>query len=88
MSAAKACILTVTGGSSSTKFALFKREGSLRRVPVGGIERIGLLNPVSHAKRLTEADSRVTVRVLHANEELMISQTVCKVLGVSYQEEN
>jgi acetate kinase len=33
-------------------------------------------------------DSRVTVRVIPTNEELMIAQTVCKVLGVSYQEEN
>lgn len=56
MSAAKACILAVNGGSSSIKFALFKTEGPLRRVLVGGIERIGLSNPVFHAKGLTEAD--------------------------------
>jgi len=57
MSAAKTCILAVNGGSSSIKFALFATEGSLRRVLVGGIERIGLSNPVFHAKGLAAADT-------------------------------
>ena len=37
---------------------------------------------------ISNPDSRVTVHVIPTNEELMIAQTVCKVLGVSYQEEN
>jgi Acetokinase family len=35
-------ILTINGGSSSIKFALFEAGGSLRRILQGGIERIGL----------------------------------------------
>jgi len=35
------CILTVNGGSSSIKFALFEAGGSLRRILAGAIERIG-----------------------------------------------
>ena len=35
-------ILTINGGSSSIKFALFKAGDSLRRILEGGIERIGL----------------------------------------------
>jgi len=35
-------ILTINGGSSSIKFALFEAGGSLRRILEGGIERIGL----------------------------------------------
>ena len=35
-------ILTINGGSSSIKFALFDAGDSLRRILAGGIERIGL----------------------------------------------
>ena len=35
-------ILTINGGSSSIKFALFEAGDSLRRILQGGIERIGL----------------------------------------------
>jgi acetate kinase len=35
-------ILTINGGSSSIKFALFDAGDSLRRILSGGIERIGL----------------------------------------------
>ena len=35
-------ILTINGGSSSIKFALFEAGDSLRRILEGGIERIGL----------------------------------------------
>ncbi len=38
----KACILTINGGSSSIKFALFEAGESLRRILEGKIERIGL----------------------------------------------
>jgi len=37
-----ACILTVNGGSSSIKFALFETHEPLQRVLSGSIERIGL----------------------------------------------
>jgi acetate kinase len=39
---AKACVLTINGGSSSIKFAPFGAGNSLRRVPDDRIERIGL----------------------------------------------
>jgi len=37
-----ACILTINGGSSSIKFALYEPGNSLRRVLAGEIQRIGL----------------------------------------------
>jgi acetate kinase len=40
--AANACVLTLNGGSSSIKFALFETTHPLRRVLQGKIERIGL----------------------------------------------
>ena len=36
------CVLTINGGSSSIKFALFEAGGALRRVLAGRIEGIGL----------------------------------------------
>jgi acetate kinase len=36
------CILTINGGSSSIKFALFQGDASLRRILAGRMERIGL----------------------------------------------
>ena len=36
------CIVTINGGSSSIKFALFETGGSLRRILAGRIEGIGL----------------------------------------------
>lgn len=46
-------VLTINGGSSSLKFALFNVTGSLERVLAGKFERIGLPDP-----RLTVADTR------------------------------
>ncbi len=42
MKPADACILTINGGSSSIKFALFEVGDSMRRILKGRIERIGL----------------------------------------------
>jgi hypothetical protein len=39
---ARARILTINGGSSSIKFALFEADQSLRRILAGSVERIGL----------------------------------------------
>ncbi|MGA9031716.1 MAG: acetate/propionate family kinase [Sulfuricaulis sp.] len=71
---AKAYILTVNGGSSSIKFALFEAGDSLRRILEGGIERIGLpqaslrvkgLNPADNLSRsLTASDHTEAVGVL------------------------
>ncbi len=72
--AAKARILTINGGSSSIKFAVFEAGDSLRRVLEGGIERIGLpeaslrvrgLNPADNFSRpVTAPDHTVAVGAL------------------------
>ena len=50
-------ILTINGGSSSIKIALFEADGPLKRILAGGIERIGLPEATWHAKG---ADDRST----------------------------
>ena len=37
---------------------------------------------VAHEAVISTAASRVAVRVMHTDEELMIAQTVCRVLGL------
>jgi acetate kinase len=49
-------ILTINGGSSSIKFALFQVDPSLRRILEGKIERIGMPAPVFAVKGLNKAD--------------------------------
>src|SRR5664279_2864060 len=50
-------ILTINGGSSSIKFALFEVGDSLRRILEGGIERIGLPEATLRVKGLDQADN-------------------------------
>jgi acetate kinase len=50
-------ILTINGGSSSIKFALFEASDSLRRILEGGIERIGLPQASLRVKGLSPADN-------------------------------
>ncbi len=50
-------ILTINGGSSSIKFALFEASGSLRRILEGEIERIGLPEATLRVKGLNQADN-------------------------------
>jgi hypothetical protein len=50
-------ILTINGGSSSIKFALFEADDSLRRILEGAIERIGLPEATFRVKGLDQADS-------------------------------
>ena len=50
-------ILTINGGSSSIKFALFEAGDSLRRMLEGGIERIGLPEATLRVKGLNQADN-------------------------------
>jgi acetate kinase len=50
-------ILTINGGSSSIKFALFDARASLRRILSGGIERIGLPEPTMQVKDLDGGNS-------------------------------
>ena len=57
MDSAGSRILTINGGSSSIKFALFKAGSSLRRILDGAIERIGLPNAVLQVKGGNPADN-------------------------------
>jgi acetate kinase len=50
-------ILTINGGSSSIKFALFEAGDSLRRILEGGIERIGLPEATLRVKGSRQADN-------------------------------
>ena len=50
-------ILTINGGSSSIKFALFEAGDSLQRILEGGIERIGLPQATFQVKGLHQADN-------------------------------
>ena len=50
-------ILTINGGSSSIKFALFEAGDSLRRILEGAIERIGLPEAILRVKGLDQADN-------------------------------
>jgi acetate kinase len=49
-------ILTINGGSSSIKFALFEIGDSLRMILEGGIERIGLPEATFRVKGLSKTD--------------------------------
>ena len=57
MKPAKPRILTINGGSSSIKFALFETGDPLRRILEGAIERIGLPEATLRVKGLDEADN-------------------------------
>ena len=50
-------ILTINGGSSSIKFALFEAGGTLRRILSGAIERIGLPETFLRVKGTDPADN-------------------------------
>jgi acetate kinase len=50
-------ILTINGGSSSIKFALFEAGDSLRRILGGGIERIGRPEAVLRVKGVSQEDT-------------------------------
>ncbi|MCE5318241.1 MAG: acetate/propionate family kinase [Parachlamydia sp.] len=50
-------ILTINGGSSSIKFAVFEAAGSLNRILGGSIDQIGLPNTTLRVKGLSKADN-------------------------------
>jgi acetate kinase len=54
---AKLSVLTINGGSSSIKFALFDADNTLRRTLAGNIERIGLPEARFALKGLNQADN-------------------------------
>lgn len=57
MKPAKSRVLTINGGSSSIKFALFEVDASLRRILEGTIERIGLPDAALRVKGVNPADN-------------------------------
>jgi len=57
MKPSQTCILTINGGSSSIKFALFEAGDSLQRILEGAIERIGLPESTLRVKGLNPADN-------------------------------
>jgi acetate kinase len=57
MTSINPCILTINGGSSSIKFALFEAGGSLRRLLAGSLDRIGLPEAAFAVKGLDKADN-------------------------------
>jgi acetate kinase len=57
MKPASARILTINGGSSSIKFALFEAGDSLRRMLEGGIERIGSPEAALRVKGVNPTDT-------------------------------
>ena len=66
-------VLTVNGGSSSIKFALFKPDDSLRKLLEGAIERIGLPEPV-----MNEGNALVAAghRVVHGGPKYSAPQRI------------
>jgi acetate kinase len=54
---ANRCILTINGGSSSIKFALFEVGDPLKRILEGRIERIGLPDAAFRVKGLNPSDN-------------------------------
>ena len=57
MEPANSRILTINGGSSSIKFALFEAGDSLRRILEGGIERIGSPEATLRVKGVNASDN-------------------------------
>jgi acetate kinase len=68
-------ILTVNGGSSSSKFALFEANPILRRILAGTIERIGPPEAVFSVRGLSRADN-LTRSVTTNRVRCQILQTV------------
>ncbi len=91
MNPANPLILTINGGSSSIKFALFEAGDSLRRILEGAIERIGLpeatlrvkgLEPADNSSRLVTApDHTAAVNVLMDWLEARIGREALTAVG-------
>jgi acetate kinase len=56
MASDNTCILTINGGSSSIKFALFETGDPMQKVMSGGIERIGLPDARLRIKGIADGD--------------------------------
>ncbi len=86
MASIKNRILTLNGGSSSIKFALFALGNPPKRELHGQISRIGQTNTSllvadeSDAGVISTNTSRVMVQVIPTDEEQMIARTVWHLL--------
>jgi acetate kinase len=78
VTSARACVLTINGGSSSIKFAMFEADGTLRRILEGRIEGIGLAQGNFAVKGLNPADtfSRPIVAAEHAEAVTLLMDWV------------
>ena len=81
-------VLAMNGGSSSIKFTLCRMGDSPALRPHGEVERIGFLGiqlaPTrnqSNEPVISTAASRVSVRVMSTDEELMIAKTVSRIIS-------
>jgi acetate kinase len=85
-------VLTINGGSSSIKFALFEVDESLRRILHGGISKplwitadvVAALHRLGafDAEHIFATAARVAVRVIYTDEERVIAEAVCSVLDL------
>src|SRR5579859_2651928 len=80
---AAATILTINGGSSSIKFALFEAGAGLRRILAGSIERIGLPDTALVVKGDSPADnfSRPVAGADHATAASALMDWIVERVG-------
>lgn len=83
MKSAHPRILTINGGSSSIKFAVFEAGDSLVRIVEGGIERIGLADATLRVKGSNQADnfSRLVPAPDHARAVEALANWIEQWLG-------
>jgi acetate kinase len=76
-------ILTVNGGSSSIKFALFQTGDPLQRILQGGIDRIGVTDASFHVKSSNQEDnfSRPVKAPDHAAAAALLMNWIEKRIG-------
>jgi acetate kinase len=67
-------ILTINGGSSSIKLALFEAGDSLQRILENGIERIGTSEATLCVNGSDQADS-FSLRLTAPDQDLVINHT-------------
>ncbi len=79
MNPADSYIVTINGGSSSIKFALFEAGDSLRRILEGALERIGLPDATFRVKGANPADS--FSRVVTASNHMVAGGFVMALIG-------
>jgi acetate kinase len=58
----KNCVLTINGGSSSIKFALYRADSPMKRLVTGRLERIGLPDPSITIKDQNASSQKLLVK--------------------------